>query len=253
MNVGKFFGDGSTARSDASRVRVVAYRPLYRAAALASLALVTALAAYGGYRFGVAVAGLDQRNLQSLDTLARGSERDLERLRERLVEAELNGAVIDQAAAALRTDIAQYRDEAQALREELTFYKSLMDPASVERGLQIAQFELVPGATDDQFTYHILLTQVEARRDWVQGDVRMEVRGTQRDAAGEATQQVLSLTELANVDPYPLKYRFRYFQDLSGELALPPGFLPEAVVVTVDRRGNRAANLQRTFDWSVSG
>ena len=64
---------------------------------------------------------------------------------------------------------------------------------------------------------------------------------------------MLPLTELANVDPYPLKYRFRYFQDLSGELALPPDFLPEAVVVTVNRRGNRADNLQRAFDWSVSG
>lgn len=253
MSLGKFFGGKSGARSDVSRVRVVAYRPVYRALGLVSFALVTAFAAFGGYWFGSAVADLDQRNLQSLETLAGASARDLGRLRERLVEVELTGEVTDQAAAALRSDIARYRNEAEALREELTFYKSLMDPASVERGLQIAQFELVPGAADNQFTYHILLTQVEARRDWVQGDVRMEVRGQRRDGAGEDTQQVLPLTELANVDPYPLKYRFRYFQDLSGELALPPDFLPEAVVVTVNRRGNRADNLQRAFDWSVSG
>jgi hypothetical protein len=134
----------------------------------------------------------------------------------------------------------------------VTFYKSLMDPSSVERGLQIAQFELVSNEDSNQFSFHLLLTQMEARRDWVQGDVRVDVRGRAAHEGGAGEEQVLSLTEIAEVDPYPLKYRFRYFQDLSGVLVLPTGFLPDAVLVSVNRRGNRQDNLQRTFAWPIS-
>ena len=83
--------------------------------------------------------------------------------------------------------------------------------------------------------------------------MRLDVIGLQDDAENgqQKTEQVLSLTDLADVDTYPLKFRFRYFQDLSGLIALPEGFQPERVVVTVVQQGNRANDLQQTFEWSV--
>ena len=64
-------------------------------------------------------------------------------------------------------------------------------------------------------------------------------------------KQVLSLTDLAEIETYPLKFRFRYFQDLSGPMAMPLGFQPEKVVVTVVQQGRRGNDLQQTFEWSV--
>ena len=61
---------------------------------------------------------------------------------------------------------------------------------------------------------------------------------------------VLSLTELAKVDAYPLKFRFRYFQDFRGELHLPDGFQPKSVVVTAVR--DKGGDVQRTFAWSYT-
>lgn len=247
------FRNQSVSGPDVARVRVVAHRPVRRALSLLAFALITAAAAAGGYYFGVSVGDLDRKYLRSLEQLERGNARQLQRLREQLVDAELNTEVTAQASTALREDIVRYREEAAALQEEVTFYKSLMAPSSVERGLQIAQFELTAEEETNQFAYHLLLTQMEARRDWVQGDVRMDIHGRRSGSGGDDEELVLPLTELAEVDPYPLKYRFRYFQDLSGVMALPAGFLPEAVVVTVNRRGNRQDNLQRTFDWPISG
>ncbi len=259
MRFKRVFGKPTMA-SDAARVRVVPHRPVVRTLSLAGFGLTTALAAAGGYYLGLEVGGLDRSQLRSLEQLERSHEVELQTLRERLVDAQLSREVTAQASAALREDIVRYREEAAALREEVTFYKSLMAPSSVDRGLQIAQFELTPGEDSNQFSYRLLLTQMEARRDWVQGDVRVEVRGRRTalladEGADEGADEeaVLPLTELADLDAYPLKYRFRYFQDLSGVLALPSGFLPEAVVVTVNRRGSREDDLQRTFEWAVSG
>ncbi|MEE8244604.1 MAG: DUF6776 family protein, partial [Pseudomonadales bacterium] len=145
------------------------------------------------------------------------------------------------------------RDEIGGLEEEVTFYKSLMAPSSLSKGLQIAEFEVFGGEMSEPFNYHLLLTQVADRRSWIRGDVRLDVIGLQDDAENgqQKSEQVLSLTDLADVDTYPLKFRFRYFQDLSGLMALPEGFQPERVVVTVVQQGNRANDLQQTFEWSV--
>ena len=64
---------------------------------------------------------------------------------------------------------------------------------------------------------------------------------------------MLPLTEIAEEGTYPLKFRFRYFQDLTGVLQLPAGFQPEQIVVKAGRRGAGAEALNRTFDWTVAG
>jgi hypothetical protein len=97
------------------------------------------------------------------------------------------------AAQELRASIKSLRDEIAGLQEEVRFYKSLMSPSSLERGLQIAEFEVTPTGVERQYSYHILLTQVESRRDWIQGELQLSVTDEKRE-------QVLSLTELAELD-----------------------------------------------------
>lgn len=236
-----------------TQMRVVAHSTRRRVLMLVLLALIAAAGSVGGYFVGGAKAGLDTTYVDALETLNSSYETQIDELKRQLVDARLGKDVDAQASQQLRENIKQLRDEVAALKEEVTFYKSLMAPSSVERGLQIAEFELTQAEAVDQFVYHLLLTQVEARRDWIQGSVRVDVRGRRAGAGEQFEEQVLSLTEIAQVDPYPLRFRFRYFQDLSGVLTLPEGFEPEAVVVTASRRGNRSDNLQRTFDWIVEG
>jgi hypothetical protein len=63
-------------------------------------------------------------------------------------------------------------------------------------------------------------------------------------------QQVLSLTDLGHTGTYPLSFRFRYFQDLDGEVLLPEGFQPVRVTVTATPQGGRN-EVERSFDWLV--
>ena len=47
---------------------------------------------------------------------------------------------------------------------------------------------------------------------------------------------------------FPLKFRFRYFQDLVGQLKLPSDFVPERVSVDVQQNGKKSVGaVQRRF------
>ncbi len=225
-------------------MRVVTHQPWQRALLTVGVAATCALGIYGGYWLGQAKAGLDRTYAESLESINTASIGEIGRLNDALVEAGLAREVDLQTAQELRESIKGLRGEIAALTEEVTFYKSLMAPSSLPRGLQIAEFDLLPTGERNQFSFHLLLTQVESRRDWIQGDVRLSVHG--RD------EQVLSLTEIAEADNYPLKFRFRYFQGLSGTITLPGDFEPESVVITARRRGTNTADLTKTFAWTIA-
>jgi hypothetical protein len=247
--------DRQTRLLSAPSVRVVSHHPWRRGLMVAAVVLVSVLGSIGGYWLGRANAELDRNYVSSLERLNEGNRAAIDRLEAALVEADLVREVDRDAARTLRDSIGALKDEVASLTEEVTFYKSLMAPSSLERGLQIADFELAPMERPGQFTFHLLLTQVESRRDWIQGDATLEVHGRMAgsdSSTGEA-ERVLSLTEIAEGDTYPLRFRFRYFQDLTGVITLPQGFSPDRIVVTAGKGGASAEKLTRTFEWTVAG
>ena len=230
--------------SSAGELRILAHRPGWRLVRLVAVAVACLTGIAGGYLLGQSKAGIDQRYLDSLEAMSRSNEAQIAELNQQLIDSDLGREVDRDAAQELRASIKSLRDEIAGLQEEVRFYKSLMSPSSLERGLQIAEFEVTPTGVERQYSYHILLTQVESRRDWIQGELQLSVTDEKRE-------QVLSLTELAELDAYPLKFRFRYFQALSGVLTLPDGFSPHAVMLTALRRGTPNQKQERRFDWVV--
>jgi hypothetical protein len=163
-----------------------------------------------------------------------------------LIDAQLNLNVLREASNSLREDLTEELSKSARLEEEVTFFKGLMSPSSLTKGLQVAELELVALPASGEYNYQLLLTQVALRRSFIAGDVRMDVIGRYADdaAGGEA---VLSLTELASLEAYPMKFRFRYFQDLKGNLALPDNFTPARILVTANQAGKEP--LQVSFPW----
>lgn len=245
-------------------IRVVSHHPWRQGFVLVTIALLVVAGSLGGYWLGRSVARLDDTYLASVERLNRANRQSITRLEAELVDANLSWQVDREASQALKETIRELKDQVAKLTEEVTFYKSLMAPSALERGIQVADFELTALEETGRFRFHLLLTQVETRRDWVQGDVSLEVRG-RGTADGEAgptvgsgsatgtVEQVLRLTEIAEEGTYPLKFRFRYFQDLTGVIRLPAGFKPERIVVKAGRRGASTEAAEKTFDWTVAG
>jgi hypothetical protein len=177
------------------------------------------------------------------------SEAQLTSLNRELADLRLAQAVDAQAARSLRQTITDLRGEVAKLNDEVAFYRGLMAPSSVERGLQVAEFQLAAGKSDNQFAYQILLTQVAERRGWLQGRLALQVSGQRTGADGAASQEVLPLTELADLETYPLRFRFRYFQDLAGIMTLPAGFEPRLVTIAATPAGGDS--VERQFPWFI--
>ena len=156
-----------------------------------------------------------------------------------LVDARLNVDVQRTASNALREEMTSELEKSALLTEEVTFYKGLMSPSSLSRGLQVAELELIPGVEQRQYSFRLLLTQIALRRSYIAGEVRIDLIGE--------SEAVRSLTELSVLKTYPLRFRFRYFQDLAGQITLPEGFMPIRLLVTAQQNGKET--IQVSFPW----
>lgn len=156
-----------------------------------------------------------------------------------LIDARLNVDVQHAASNALREEMASELEKSTLLTEEVTFYKGLMSPSSLSKGLQVEELEITRSTGEREYSFKLLLTQVALRRSYIAGDVRVDLIGE--------SEAVRSLTELGVLKAYPLKFRFRYFQDLAGRITLPADFVPARILVTAQQNGKET--IQVSFPW----
>ena len=226
------------------RLAVVRHTPWRRALIVTLSAFIGLVCLIIGFALG-SNEWLNQRiSNQRLEQDLASARSEALALQGALVDANLELDVGRDAATALRKDLQQRHGEIVRLREEVTFYKSLMAPGDVVEGLQIAELELRPQRKSRlRYKFALLLTQVALRRNVIRGELRMDVVGTQADGQ----EVVHSLTDLQEQGDYPLRFRFRYFQDMQGELELPEGFVPRSVLVTAQQKGKDTTQV--TFPW----
>ena len=226
------------------RMMVVPWTPRGRALILSGLTVAIGAAAFAGYLWGMRQSEFEREHLDRLGGRIKALELELEDAGRRLADADLAREVDRQALAIQREEMTELRGTARELREQLGFYRRVMDASSPGQALDIADFELSRLEDSRTFRYRLLLTRPTEQGDWVRGAARVEVSGLTGDS-----EQHLSLPEISDADSYPLDYRFRYFQRLTGSLTLPEGFRPLRVTVRLFPRGANTARVERTFNW----
>ena len=240
---------------------VVAERPWLLPLTVVGMVLLVAASLFGGYRFGWENAQVDRSANDALSAELAEARQAIDTLQRQVVDEKLRADVQRDAANVLREDITTSHSEVVALQEEVTFYKNLMAPGELPEGLKVAELELTPAGAAGVFDYDLLLTQVALRRSYISGDLRIDVVGVDGDGlspvalegeGGESAleRQVLSLTDLTDQTTYPLKFRFRYFQNLTGRMTLPEGFVAQQILVTAKQKGKDA--VQTAFPWAES-
>lgn len=236
---------------ESPRLKVVEHQPWRRPVVVFVTALIGATCMLVGYGLGYSQVIFDRAENARLSNIAAQAEGQLERLRSDAIDARLTADVEGEAANALRRDMTQLRQANARLREEVTFYKSLMAPGSDAEGLRVAELEILPTEADNEFNFEVLLTQVALRRRYIAGDLRIEVIGRFAGDHGSPgvfqADVVLPLTELSDINTYPLKFRFRYFQDLAVRITLPEDFLPKTARVSALQKGE--SPVEATFAW----
>lgn len=67
-------------------------------------------------------------------------------------------------------------------------------------------------------------------------------------------QGELALAGVTNPPARQLNFRFRYFQDLSGQITLPEGFEAERVILSIKPEGKgKLPPVEQAFDWPEPG
>lgn len=189
--------------------------------------------------------------LAQADAARTQAERELEAvsaelttLRQRESTLARSDQISRAANAEVQEGLAERDEEIAALRADIAFYERLVGSTSQRKGLSVHVAEFAPEA-GGTWRYQIMLTQTMNRGAISQGQMRFIVEGVR--AGKLATVQWDELHQQRSAPAQA--YSFRYFQQLDGNVMLPPDFTPQRVKVSL--HGEDAA-VEQALDWKTA-
>ncbi len=191
-----------------------------------------------------------QQGLQIQESLAQeltDLRSENESLRQQIAILDRGRAVDEVAQRGTLETIQALESTVRQLREDVTFYKNIMSPAADSKGLTIQKLELASGSRDNKFTYKLVLAQMSDNKRDIEGVLAVSILGERN-----GTDEVLALRDVSpDLKGLGIKFRFRYFQEFTGEMLLPEDFKPEKVQVVVQSSGKNASTLEQLFEWKL--
>jgi len=186
-----------------------------------------------------------QHDIDFLSTELKSVKERLDRSQAREAVLEREADVLRQANSLLREQESERQATLNTMQSELDFYRRLAGTGGAQTGLDIYRTELIATGSGRVYQFVLTLTQNIRRAAIVTGRARIDVEGTLDDRL-----VTLPWSQLAGGDEPEPTFRFKYFQQLDGYIALPESFSPTRLVVTLEAKGSRSP-VQRSFDWGV--
>ncbi|WP_396587776.1 DUF6776 family protein [Bermanella sp. R86510] len=235
--------------SKQNKLTVVSYDPWSRFWKRLVLLLLIASLAGASYFYGRFEASQKQAQaVAERDQLRKDLAEAEEKVRahnQRVLMLEKGGEVDRRSTEGLRQNMVELREQISTLQEEVAFYKGIMAPSTRNQDLRIQKVELNKTLEERRFRYKVVLTQVGTNQTYVTGLAAVNVTGIL-----DGKQKTYGLRDISeDIQDYGIKYRFRYFQEIEGELVLPEGFTPENVEVVLQSSGSRSKRIDSTFPW----
>jgi len=134
------------------------------------------------------------------------------------------GSNIDKAAAKeVRHAMEELQSQITELQGEIGFYRSLMDPGKKHSGVDVGKVELFATAETGRVRFQFVVQQVAANHKLVTGTLKVNLLG--REAGADKSIALKDVSE--QISDERIKLKFKYFQNIEGEIILPEGFQPE--------------------------
>ncbi|MCK7459623.1 DUF6776 family protein [Idiomarina aminovorans] len=178
-------------------------------------------------------------------------EQQLDQLYQRLEQMEYQRHVLQveldierSANQSLQDELSVLQNDNYGLRRDLAFYQKIMAPELQEAGVIIDSLTITPNRSENHFHFSLALLQIEQRRNFVQGNVTVELVGR---TAGDKKRY--NLLDLANLGKDDRSFSMRYFSLYEGDFLMPEGLVPERVEVKVRVTKGGNGTLERTFFW----
>ncbi len=231
---------------------VVPYRPLYKAGIFCLFLLAMAAFSFLTYEYGrnqgLALKVQVVREKDQIKAQLAEARLLIDRMRQEIADLKLGGEVDSRATEEVRHTVEELQDEIAQLNEEIRFYKGVMLPNAEKKGLRIERLNVAQTDDPKKYKYSLLLTQVVDKHEYVQGGVEIALIGNE---GGNQTR--LPLSELVADKKKAIGFRFRYFQNIDGELLVPDGFEPREIMVVARSSGRHPQRLEKSFSWQLNG
>ena len=213
----------------------MARRGLIAAAALLLLVLVFGL--WGGWQ---AIAG---RNADSpTPAQLQAQQKRIDTLEQRNATLSRSDQISRDANKDLQNALAERDEEIAGLRADVAFYERFVGATAQRRGLAVHELQLQP-QTDQAWHFTATLTQNLNRGAVNAGQLKVSVEGTR-----DGKLQKLAWDDLRQANAPGVPYSFKYFQQVEGDLVLPPGFKPVRVIVRLVPQGGPV--VEQSFAWN---
>lgn len=213
---------------------------------LAVIALVVA-SIWLSYERGRHVAGFDASDAnQVIDSL----QMEIETLQADLAESqrqtamlERNSKIEDDTTGQLKKTLTEAQNEVLELKKELAFYKSIVAPEQGKPSLVVQTIQLKKDVAGD-YDYKIMVSQQGRNDRFARGTMEVNIEGTNKGA-----KQVLALTDISEDASKPINFGLKYFQNFTGKLTLPEGFVAESMRVKLKPRSKTLDSVDEKFPW----
>ena len=232
------------------KMMVVPYRPGQRLFWLIGSVLLISLGTLCGFGYGYYQIHRVEESFKNgfleqtvlLDELsAENSE-----LKRQVAMLERSGLLDQRVNETDQKTLSSLRDQLATLEQDLSFYKNVITKQTDDTGLTVSEWSLKRISNSNRYRYKLALRQQDADGDtYLNGHVNVNLVGTQN---GKNT--VYSLSEVSNEqEQIDIKLRFKFFQDIEGELTLPDNFLPEYIKIMGEEINPVRKTINRDYPW----
>ena len=231
--------------SKQEKMVVVPYRPGRRFMLVALLVLGVSASAAGGFMYGYMNT---LRSQQELSQQLIAAETENSELRRQVAILDRSSVMDQRATEEVQETIRGLRDRVAQLEQDIVYYRQVVSAETEDTGLIISQLDIDATREANRFRYKLVLRQQDADGDtFLTGHVNINLVGSQ----GEE-QQILALRDLsAEQDQLDIRLRFKYFQNIEGELVLPDNFVPDRLQIAAVSVEPVEKSINQNFSWVV--
>ncbi|PCJ24210.1 MAG: hypothetical protein COA96_10005 [SAR86 cluster bacterium] len=240
--------------SKQEKMIVVPYRPVRRLVyVVISLGIVIASVA-GGFMFGysetVSIQETVQLSRQELDENLATMQLENSELQRQVTILDRASVMDQRATEEVQSTIRDLRNKVAELEQDVVYYRQAIAEETEDTGLIISQFDIDALQAPNRYRYKLVLRQQDADGDtFLTGHVNINIVGSQ----GEE-QIILAIRDISEEqDQLDIRLRFKYFQNIEGELTLPEDFVAERVQIAAVSVEPVDKSVNQNFSWVVEG
>ncbi len=167
----------------------------------------------------------------------------IDQLEQQVATLSRSDQISRQANSELQGELAERDEEVASLRADIAFYERFVGATGQRRGLSVHELTLVPQR--DPQLWHVVatLTQNMNRGAVSRGRLQLIV-----EASEGGRMLKLDWAKLRQQKNAPgLDYSFKYFEQVEGDIVLPPGIKPVRVIARLLPQSGAA--VEQSFTW----